>query len=83
MILIRLLFFTLIAFLAYRVYRLLVAPRHPDPESDPARLNGEEMVRCAQCNLHVPRSSALAHEQHWYCSREHRDLHLAANRQEP
>ncbi|MBK6290040.1 MAG: hypothetical protein IPJ33_03735 [Gammaproteobacteria bacterium] len=81
MILIRLLFFALIAFLAYRIYRLLITPRRADP--DPARLNGEEIVRCTQCNLHVPRSSALAHEQHWYCSREHRDLHLAANRQEP
>ena len=81
MILIRLLFFTLIAFLAWRIFRLLSTPRHPDP--GPEQLSGEEMVPCTQCGVHVPKSAALAHEQHWYCSPQHRDLHLAESRQEP
>lgn len=81
MILIRLLFITLIAFLVWRIYRLLSTRRHPDP--DPVQLRGEEMVRCAHCSVHVPKSAALAHEQHWYCSPEHRELHLAASRREP
>lgn len=74
MILIRLLFFALIAFLAYRIYRLMVAP--PGAAKDaPERIEGEEMVRCAQCSVHVPRRLALARDAHWYCSAEHRQIH--------
>ncbi len=35
---------------------------------------GEDMVRCAQCGVHLPRSESLASGQVFYCSPEHRRL---------
>lgn len=36
--------------------------------------NGEDMVRCAQCGLHLPRSESLSSGRAFYCSAEHRRL---------
>ena len=35
----------------------------------------EDMVRCAQCGVHVPRSESLMSGQAFYCTPEHRRLH--------
>jgi uncharacterized protein len=35
---------------------------------------GEDMVRCAQCGVHVPRSESVLGDQAFYCSPEHRRL---------
>jgi len=32
------------------------------------------MVRCAQCNLHVPQREALERSGSWYCSQQHLEL---------
>jgi uncharacterized protein len=38
-----------------------------------AGTRAEDMVACAQCGLHLPRSDALAARGLHYCSRAHRD----------
>jgi uncharacterized protein len=35
----------------------------------------EDMVRCAQCGVHLPRSESLANGELFYCTPEHRRLH--------
>jgi uncharacterized protein len=35
----------------------------------------EDMVRCAQCGVHMPRSESLMSGQAFYCTPEHRRLH--------
>ncbi|HYC44064.1 MAG TPA: PP0621 family protein [Burkholderiales bacterium] len=35
----------------------------------------EDMVRCAQCGVHLPRSESLASEGAFFCTPEHRRLH--------
>ena len=32
------------------------------------------MVRCAHCGVHLPKGSALASGEQWYCSLEHQRL---------
>jgi len=32
------------------------------------------LVRCAHCDVHLPRGEALEHAGHFYCSEEHRRL---------
>lgn len=39
---------------------------------------GEDMVRCAQCGVHLPRSESLASNEAYYCSSEHRRLKESA-----
>ena len=47
------------------------------PRSD-ASVHGEDMVRCAQCGVHLPRSESLMTGQLFYCSPDHRRLHERA-----
>ena len=35
----------------------------------------EDMVRCAQCGVHLPRSESLVTQGQYYCSAEHRGRH--------
>lgn len=42
---------------------------------DPSKTGAEDMVRCAQCGVHLPRSESLMSDQVFYCSAEHRGLH--------
>jgi uncharacterized protein len=47
----------------------------PRPRSDGgARGGAEEMVSCAHCGVHLPRSESLAARGLHYCSVAHRDL---------
>lgn len=71
MLLFRLLLLAAIAFIGWRLYRLLktrggrdsVEARQPRPE---------DMVECAHCAVHIPRSQALAADGRWYCCEAHR-----------
>ncbi len=49
------------------------SPVRPAPPSPTPSLP-QEMVACAHCGLHLPRSEALAEAGHFYCSREHQGL---------
>jgi len=42
-------------------------PASPPPPGDP-----QEMVRCAHCGVHLPRSDAVIGRIGYYCSPEHR-----------
>lgn len=49
--------------------------------AQPAReLPEQDMVRCAQCGLHLPRQEALQAEGRFYCSDRHRLQDQAAKR---
>jgi uncharacterized protein len=47
-------------------------PRHKPP-GDKRRGGTEDMVSCAHCGVHLPRSEALAVRSLHYCSVAHRD----------
>ena len=61
---------TLIALfvLAWWLWQRFTRPktRHP-----PTAAKSQPMVRCARCGMHVPQGEALAHDNRWYCSRDH------------
>ena len=73
MILFRLILLAVIAYLIYRVYHIVVTPRAgSDSRAQPGI---EPMVQCAHCALHIPRKTAVAEDQRWYCCEEHRQQH--------
>ena len=41
----------------------------PEPRSD------EDMVRCARCGVHLPRSESITEGGRFFCSSEHRNDH--------
>jgi uncharacterized protein len=42
---------------------------------DRRALKGEDMVRCVQCGVHLPRSESVMSGELFYCSPDHRRLH--------
>lgn len=44
-------------------------------ESVPRTGIEEDMVRCAQCGVHLPRGESVAMRDKFFCSAEHQRLH--------
>lgn len=62
------------------VYWLLKSYRRQDTGTDSPRPTVEDMVRCAECGVHFPRSEGIMAGGKFYCSQEHYRAH--ANRTE-
>jgi len=62
--------FTLIVLfaLAWWLWQRFTRPKKP---RSPAAAKSQPMVRCARCGMHVPQDEALAHDNRWYCCRDH------------
>jgi len=75
----------LLAFGAWIIYRLLKSyGRSVKQDEAPKNVPGEDMVRCAHCGVHLPRSEAVVSSAkspedksggEFYCTNEHRQLH--------
>jgi uncharacterized protein len=51
-----------------------------DGEKPPPAADGESMVQCAQCGVHLPRSESITMRGSFYCSAEHQRAHQAGHR---
>jgi uncharacterized protein len=56
------------------VYLLLKSYRRQPPGQDVSG-SAEEMVRCAQCGVHLPKSESIMAGGNFYCSDAHRRQH--------
>jgi uncharacterized protein len=61
---------------AVAVYLLLRSFRRPAPKQD-VQNEAEEMVRCAQCGVHLPKSESIMSRGNFYCSDAHRREHTS------
>ncbi|MCL4471551.1 MAG: PP0621 family protein [Sulfuricella sp.] len=65
----------LLAFGAWIIYRLLKSYGRSIKQDDaPKNVPGEDMVRCAHCGVHLPRSEAVVSNGEFFCTNEHRQL---------
>jgi len=72
----KLLLIVIVAAVAYcfiRSHARRLARSQPPPP--PAA--GEDMVRCAQCGVHLPKSESITTRGSYYCCDEHRRLHAS------
>jgi len=67
----KILFFLLLGGAAYWWLR---TKRPSAPPAPPAQAV-EDMVRCAHCGVHLPRSEAIGAEAAWFCSEAHQREH--------
>ncbi len=58
------------------VYLLLRSFRRQAPKQDGSGA-AEEMVRCAQCGVHLPKSESIMAGGNFYCSDAHRREHTS------
>jgi uncharacterized protein len=73
MILIRLLMLLLVAWIGWRIYRVLTRRALDDPPAPPV----QDMVQCAHCSVHLPRTEAVGENGEWFCCEAHRVEHTA------
>lgn len=66
----RLLFLVAIAAVIYLLIRS--SRKSVPPQKGP---EAEDMVRCAQCGVHLPRSESILSAGNFFCSTEHRDAY--------
>jgi uncharacterized protein len=67
----RLVLLIILAWLAYRlVKRILADDSPPAPDDNQPRI---EIVPCARCGVHVPREQAIIHDGKAYCSKAHQE----------
>jgi uncharacterized protein len=70
----KLLILVLVALAAYFLWRGLRPGGGRPPE---AKADGERMVDCSQCGVHLPVSEAVEAKGRYFCSDEHRRLFSA------
>ncbi len=62
---------------AWIVYRLVKNSGRTTVKRESAQKNeiGEDMVRCVQCGVHLPRSESIVSHGEYFCTNEHRQFH--------
>lgn len=66
----------LLAFGIWFIYRLVSGyGRSVKRERQDDSAASEDMVRCAHCGVHLPRSESIFSHGEFYCTNEHRQLH--------
>ena len=66
----------LLAYWILKSYRRRVDRR----ESQEPGAGPEDMVQCAQCGVHLPRSESITTQGSFYCSADHERAHRAGGR---
>jgi len=63
----------LVIWLAIYILKRVVNRSNTRPSStpEPNNLEGENMVQCATCNVHLPRSEAFLVNSNFYCCKAH------------
>jgi uncharacterized protein len=77
----RLIFFIavmVVVYLLLKSYRSRIPGEHPPKRTEPPPARAEDMVRCVQCGVHLPRSESIMAGGNFYCSEEHRRAHQGA-----
>jgi uncharacterized protein len=69
----KLLFIVIGFFVAYWILKSY--KKKVDRRAEKSASSTEDMVRCAQCGVHLPKSESLTSANAFYCSAEHRRLH--------
>lgn len=68
--LIRLIVIALIIYLVIQIFKRWAANKRSTSSSSQQN-NGNKMVKCETCHLHIPESDALQKNGQFFCSQEH------------
>jgi uncharacterized protein len=77
----RLIFFIAVVAVVYlllKSYRNSISGEKPSGRTEPPPAHEEDMVRCVQCGVHLPRSESIMAGGNFYCCEEHRRAHQAS-----
>ncbi len=69
----KIIFFAIIALL---IYWIVMSRQSEKSKADTPSEAIEDMVRCIQCGVHLPKSESITSQGNFYCCDEHRQQHL-------
>jgi len=72
--------FAVVVLLLKNYQRSLSRQRDESQGAESAPATSEDMVRCAQCGVHLPRSEGFLSQGRYFCSDEHRRLGVGPGR---
>ncbi|GHC36986.1 PP0621 family protein [Aidingimonas halophila] len=76
LLIIRLIIFAILFFAGLKLYRMYREWRIERDDNDPRMNDGNRMVRCRYCQVHLPEDDALRDRGEWFCCIDHRDKYL-------
>ena len=65
--------------LAIHILRRALHYITPSKTASASTRSTKDMVRCAQCGLHLPESEAIAYQGRHFCCQEHRRQHAGTD----
>ena len=69
--LVKLLFILAVAGILYLAFQRIQNKSYR-PNNSKGALTSQEMVKCAHCDLHLPKITAIdGQDNHWFCSKTH------------
>ena len=71
----KLLLIVIVGVVVYFIVRSYARSVAKSAGQTPRARPGEDMVRCAQCGVHLPKSESIVTHGKFFCSEEHRRLH--------
>ena len=72
LLIVRLVVFVLLFWVGFRLWQFWQAKQQPNTHLTRQNKGGSEtMVRCAECGVHLPSTSAMKAGEHYFCCREH------------
>ena len=71
--------FLLILIVVLAAYWIIKSYKRKSTRAKDATAAPEDMVRCEQCGVHLPRSESVMTRELFFCSTEHRRLHQGAD----
>ncbi|OIR19358.1 hypothetical protein GALL_02380 [mine drainage metagenome] len=71
----RLLFLLAVIIVVYLLLKSFRGQVPKQPSKNDTSAEAEEMVRCAQCGVHLPKSESILAGGNFYCSDAHRRAH--------
>ncbi len=63
----------LLGLVLWLVLTILKQYRRSIDQQPPKKPETEDMVRCAECGVHLPRSESIEDDGRYYCSEDHRN----------
>ncbi|WP_148255221.1 PP0621 family protein [Aidingimonas lacisalsi] len=84
LLIIRLIIFAILFFAGLKLYRMYREWRleHDESSGSERSKDGNHMVRCSYCRVHLPEDDALRDHGEWFCCTDHRDKYLEEQRPE-
>ena len=66
----------IVALTAYLIKKIYLEKNPSKPNQENSKSSSGLMLKCAHCNLHIPKEQGLSDQGNFFCNAKHRDEFL-------